>query len=53
MTDELFAGFLDDYYAECEEHLTGARAALLTLESTADQPGRQRRVIDELFRFYD
>ena len=52
MTDELFTGFLDDYYAECEEHLTGARAALLALESLADQPGRQRRVIDELFRFF-
>jgi two-component system chemotaxis sensor kinase CheA len=52
MTDELFTGFLDDYYAECEEHLTGARTALLALESTPDQPGRQRRIVDELFRFF-
>ncbi len=52
MTDELFTGFLDDYYAECDEHLTGARAALLALESAPDEPARQRPVIDELFRFY-
>jgi len=52
VNDELFAGFLDDYYAECEEHLAGARAALLQLESVADQPALQRRVIDELFRFF-
>jgi len=52
MNDELFAGFLDDYYAECEEHLASARAALLQLESVADQPALQRRVIDELFRFF-
>ena len=52
MNDELFAGFLDDYHAECEEHLASARAALLQLESVADQPALQRRVIDELFRFF-
>jgi two-component system chemotaxis sensor kinase CheA len=52
MTDELFTGFLDDYYAECDEHLTGARAALLALESATDEPARQRPIIDELFRFY-
>jgi two-component system chemotaxis sensor kinase CheA len=52
VSDELFAGFLDDYYAECEEHFAGARAALLQLESVADQPALQRRVIDELFRFF-
>ena len=52
MSEELFGAFLDDYYAECEEHLAGARAALLQLESVADQPGLQRRIIDELFRFF-
>ena len=50
--DELLTGFLDDYYAECDEHLTGARAALLALESATDEPARQRPVIDELFRFF-
>jgi len=52
VSEELFGAFLDDYYAECEEHLAGARAALLQLESVADQPPLQRRVIDELFRFF-
>jgi two-component system chemotaxis sensor kinase CheA len=52
MTDELLSGFLEDYYAECEEHLTGATAALLALESTTGQPTQQRRVVDELFRFF-
>jgi two-component system, chemotaxis family, sensor kinase CheA len=52
MTDELFAGFLDDYFAESEEHVSGARSALLSLESASDQPAQQRRIIDELFRFF-
>jgi two-component system chemotaxis sensor kinase CheA len=53
VSDDLLAGFLDDYFAECEEHLAGVRAALLTLESAAaDAPAQQRHVVDELFRFF-
>jgi two-component system chemotaxis sensor kinase CheA len=49
--DELLAGFLDDYFAECEEHLTAANGALLALESSALQPSVQRQIVDDLFRF--
>lgn len=53
MSDETpFDGFLDDYFAESEEHLSGARAALLELESAGDRPVNQRRIVDDLFRFY-
>ena len=47
-----FGSFLDDYFAECEEHLTGARRALLALESAVGQPGTEREPIDELFRYF-
>lgn len=52
MSDELLDGFLNDYYAECEEHISGARAALLALESAAGRPATQRKIVDELFRFF-
>ncbi len=52
MSDEFFAGFLDDYFAECEEHLTATRSALLQLESAANQPAAQRRIVDDLFRYF-
>ena len=38
LADEFFDGFLDDYFAECAEHLTAARSALLALETSADSP---------------
>ncbi|HET9426297.1 MAG TPA: chemotaxis protein CheA [Gemmatimonadaceae bacterium] len=43
MTDgQFFEQFIDDYYAECEEHLAAVRRTLLTLESdpveSANQP---------------
>ena len=50
--DLVFDSFLDDYFAECEEHLTGARRALLALESAVGQPGAERGPIDELFRYF-
>src|SRR4029077_13464279 len=50
--DPFFDGFLDDYFAECDEHLTGARRALLVLESAVGQPGAERGPVDELFRYF-
>jgi two-component system chemotaxis sensor kinase CheA len=50
--DEFFEGFLDDYFAECEEHLTAARSALLALERSSGQPASQRTIVDDLFRFF-
>jgi len=45
-----FAEFLDDYFAECEEHLTAAQSHLLELERFIDQPEVDRSILDELFR---
>ncbi len=50
-TDEFVASFLDDYFAECEEHLAIVRRALLALESPADAR-TEAGIVDELFRSY-
>ncbi len=52
MTTQFFDGFLDDYFAECDEHLTGARHALLSLEAGLGDPARERAAIGDLFRFF-
>ncbi len=53
MSDEFFAGFLDDYFAECEEHLTAARSALLAArDGHRPSPTAQRRIVDDLFRYF-
>ena len=51
MTQDAFPDFLDDYFAECDEHLTGIRRLLLALEGSV---GRHinRAVLDELFRHF-
>jgi two-component system chemotaxis sensor kinase CheA len=51
-TGGFFEGFVDDYYAECEEHLTGAARALLALEEAMGDAPAERAAIDELFRLY-
>ena len=50
--NEFFDGFIDDYFAECEEHLTGATRALLALEDSIGDPAAERAAIDELFRIF-
>ena len=40
MNDAFFDGFLDDYYAESEEHLTAAADTLLRSTSSSDNPSR-------------
>jgi two-component system, chemotaxis family, sensor kinase CheA len=49
---EFFEGFLDDYFAEADEHLTGARKAMLALEASMGQSAGEGAAIDELFRFF-
>jgi two-component system chemotaxis sensor kinase CheA len=49
---EFFAQFLDDYYAECDEHLTLVRRHLLTLEAEIGQPRVDLALLDELFRSF-
>lgn len=55
MSDEtpFAAGFMDDYFAECDEHLATIRRLLLDLESSAaaDRPVRPA-VLEELFRSF-
>lgn len=45
----LFAQFLDDYFAECDEHLTAIRQNILALESFINQPEIERSLLDRLF----
>lgn len=47
-----FASFLDDYFAECEEHLTLIQRNLLTLESLENTLKIDRALLDELFRSF-
>ena len=49
---EFFDQFLDDYYAECDEHLVSIRRALVTLEDDVDQRTVDRTLLDSLFRSF-
>jgi len=51
MTDFL-DNFLDDYFAEAEEHLAAIRRALLTLEQSVGRPRIDGVVVEELFRSF-
>ena len=53
MADEaFFDGFLDDYFAESDEHLTAAADALLKLDAALGHPAAERVIIDDLFRYF-
>ena len=52
MSQDAFPDFLDDYFAECDEHLTLVRRGLLTLETFISQPRLDRALLDELFRSF-
>ena len=49
---EFFDQFLDDYYAECDEHLVSIRRSLVTLEDEVDTRIVDRAVLDNLFRSF-
>ncbi len=51
-TGEFFDQFLDDYYAECDEHLVLIRRALVMLEHEVDAPAVDRSLLDNLFRSF-
>jgi len=44
--------FLDDYFAECDEHLAIVRRDVLALELSIGQPRPDAAVTDELFRAF-
>ena len=49
---EFFEGFLDDYFAECEEHLATVRRGLLALEGSVGHARPDPAVTEELFRSF-
>lgn len=50
-TEDFLASFLDDYYAECDEHLAAIRRGLLALESAVGQgQPLDQGVVEEIFR---
>jgi two-component system chemotaxis sensor kinase CheA len=49
---EFFDQFLDDYYAECDEHLFSIRRSLVALEEEVDTRTVDRTVLDNLFRSF-
>ena len=49
---EFFDQFLDDYYAECDEHLVSIRRSLLSLEDEVDTRMVDRALLDNLFRSF-
>ena len=50
-TGEFFDQFLDDYYAECDEHLVSIRRSLVTLEAEINE-AVDRTLLDNLFRSF-
>lgn len=51
--DEHFiAGFMEDYFAESDEHLVTARGLLLSLERAVGQPSIDSAILEELFRSF-
>ena len=52
MADEFLDGFIDDYFAECEEHLATIRRLLLALEAGVGRQAAPPAVLDELFRSF-
>jgi two-component system chemotaxis sensor kinase CheA len=47
-----FVEFLDDFFAECDEHLAIVRRSILALEATAGQPQTTQSPIGELLRSF-
>ena len=49
---EFFDQFLDDYYAECDEHLVSIRRSFVTLEDEVDAGAVDRVLLNNLFRSF-
>src|SRR6185503_14720542 len=49
---EFFDQFLDDYYAECDDHLVSIRRSLVELEDEVDAHTVDRAILDNLFRSF-
>src|SRR5690349_826312 len=51
-SSEFFDQFLDDYYAECDEHLVSIRRSLVILEDEIEGQAVDRALLDNLFRSF-
>jgi CheY-like chemotaxis protein len=49
---DFLAGFMDDYFVECEEHLTAIRGHLLELERGVGAAAVRPALLEELFRSF-
>jgi two-component system chemotaxis sensor kinase CheA len=49
---DFLAGFMDDYFVECEEHLAAIRAQLLELERGVGAAAVRPAVLEDLFRSF-
>lgn len=49
---EFHLAFLDDYFADCDEHLTLARRKFVELEAYIGRPQPDRGILDDLFRSF-
>jgi two-component system chemotaxis sensor kinase CheA len=49
---DFLAGFMDDYFVECEEHLAAIRAQLLELERGVGAAAVPPAVLEDLFRSF-
>jgi two-component system, chemotaxis family, sensor kinase CheA len=47
-----FSEFLDDYYAESEEHLTSARKLMLSIEAAGENKAVDPNLLDDLLRSF-
>jgi two-component system chemotaxis sensor kinase CheA len=50
--ETFFAGFMDEYFAECDEHLVNIRRHLLAVESAADGGAIDRDILEDMFRSF-
>jgi two-component system chemotaxis sensor kinase CheA len=50
--EQFIAGFMADYFAECEEHLAAIRGLLLSLEAGVGETSIDPAVLEELFRSF-
>lgn len=50
--ENFFAGFMDEYFAECDEHLATIRRHLLAIEGSVDGRSTDRVALEDLFRSF-
>src|SRR6185436_1298811 len=44
------SAFMDEFYAECDDHITQVRRTLLALEEKLGQPGLDPALFDKVFQ---